>query len=319
MADHLDLSLAWVVVAVLAVGTAADAQVTITGVATTDLEARASSGTPHVLPAGTVLTSHRLSSSGLCAGFATLASLNVALTGATVTYGTYASSICANGASASGVILLTLSAATPTAGSLHLDSGQSSGSYSVDIGNDGSIEFGGSNPLISTQAAAFPLVVDAAGIQVLVRAQSSAATIPFASSSSTDLTLTFATDGIVVPYGSACGPELAARYYTATGLVTVEDFDFTATNSPVTPYAFFVLGVQPLNLVIPPLSCVLRTGILVPVPTTVSPAGKATWNLPVPPGIGPVDVRVQYLAATVDPTSGAVVWRTSEAMRLRLP
>ena len=127
------------------------------------------------------------------------------------------------------------------------------------------------------------------------------------------------TDGIVVPYGSACGPELAARYYTATGLVTVEDFDFTATNSPVTPYAFFVLGVQPLQVVIPPLSCVLRTNIIVPVLATVSPAGEATWNLPVPPGIGPIDMRVQYLAATIDPTSGVTLWRTSQAMHLRLP
>ncbi len=115
---------------------------------------------------------------------------------------------------------------------------------------------------------------------------------------------------------SACGPVLGATAYEAqnTNDTIVR---FVASESDATPFAAFLVGVQPLGVALPPFGCVLGTEILASVPATVDPSGRATLEASLPSDI-PNTFRVQYLTATLD-APGFPEWRTSNVANLTLP
>ncbi|MEM7203151.1 MAG: hypothetical protein AAF628_23015 [Planctomycetota bacterium] len=313
--------------AALLLANALAAQMTITATAASELRVSVSSAATQTLPAGTSLTGQGLGTSAPCGGGGvSFAGLSVTLapsaTQPSASFVLDAVSPCLAFASASGSILVEVSSATPIAGSLQVDARSSGGAYSVDIGANGTFELTTTLPFFANRGElAVPLVVDATGVQVLVAADAAAATSPtFPVPGNAAVVVTFVPDGILVPEGTACGPDLAASYVSTSGFGATGDvFNLDATRSLVTPHAFFVFGVQSARAPIPPLGCALLTVPLAAAPVAVSAEGDASLRVSLPMTLGPVDLRAQYLAGMVQAGTGATLWQMSQAVRLRLP
>jgi len=216
-------------------------------------------------------------------------------------------------------IRVRLTSVTPVEGTLRVQGvALAASAFRVDVRNDGTDELGSTLTLPALpDVYEETLTVPSTGIDVVIEA-SALASFPGYSSSSA-VALVFSPNGTNVSRsGVPCGAELTARYW-ALPLLTITNrrFELAADQAPVPSHAFFVLGIAPQNVVIPPLGCVLRTDILVALPATVDPNGRAGLTLKAPDSLTAFDVLAQFLAATVDP-QGNPVWRTSQAVRLRL-
>ncbi|MBK8980591.1 MAG: hypothetical protein IPM29_32205 [Planctomycetes bacterium] len=243
----------------------------------------------------------------------------------------------ANGATASGnvfaclgrasagshAVLVTLAASQPTRGRIRITTTVPralEAMFSVDVGNDGVIEMA-SDLFAAGQVAGLlemPVTLDTAGLPIRIVANAVAVAspvFPFATAQM-DVEVKFlAGDGRLVPIGQPCGPALGG--FLVDHPVDRHALVLGVTGSPVTPHAFFGLGITQINLPIPPLGCVLRTDILIPVLTPVSSSGTAALRIPLGASLPRGDVIVQYLAATVG--TGGTVWRTSDALLVHLP
>ncbi|MBK8977923.1 MAG: hypothetical protein IPM29_18610 [Planctomycetes bacterium] len=212
-----------------------------------------------------------------------------------------------------------LSSPTTVDGTLHVEGGVMGTSFfRVDVGDDGTVDL--QSGLASVTLPAIleqTLSVGPGGLDVVLEGSAAASLLTFFGSST--VSLSFAPTGAhVTRSGAPCGAELAARYYREPVLLTNNRrFELAVERAPVTPYAFFVVGVTPLQLAIPPLGCLLRSDILVPLPATVDPLGRAALTLPVPATLAAFDARIQFVAATLDPVLGEL-WRTSEVVATAL-
>lgn len=122
---------------------------------------------------------------------------------------------------------------------------------------------------------------------------------------------------VVTRTGAACGVDLSARFVQRPDSGLNRSCEFSAENAPVTPLAAFALGAVPINVPLPPHGCPLRTYVVVPLPTTVTPAGRADFLLQIPEGMFSVRVHMQFLAATIDAHQN-LIWHTSQLITLQL-
>ncbi len=230
--------------------------------------------------------------------------------------GTYATlgaptSTCTVSADAWGEMVVALSAPTPTEVTLTVElqiSGIGSDA-SVDFGYDGIAEFVG-----SAGDGTYSVSMILTSASTIIHLFASSAPTFFDGGANIILSLA-ETAGTLHAEGALCGPALGAHAFREqVGPDTV--VRFATSGSTITPYAFFVVGVQPLSIPIPPFGCVLGTEILAPVPTIVDPTGRASLEASLPSDI-PNTFRVQYLAATLD-AFGNPEWRTSNVARITI-
>lgn len=217
-----------------------------------------------------------------------------------------------------GAIRVRLSSPTPLRGTLRIDGlAVSASAFRVDVGNDGSFELASTlAPVVASSILEQTLTIPATGLNVVMFGSAAANYMTFAGSST--LELSFAPTGAnATRSGDACGADLTAQFYREPLLWQLNRrFELSVDNAPVTPHAFFVIGTTPQNVVIPPLGCILRTDILVPLLTTVDPTGRAFLTLAAPEVLTAFDARVQFIAATLDAQNNAL-WRTSEVVRIQ--
>ncbi len=120
------------------------------------------------------------------------------------------------------------------------------------------------------------------------------------------------------PSGTPCGPDLSSHLdiVLRNGAPTPVLY-FDVANSPQWPGAQFVLGISDPSVPIPPTNCLLRTDILIALPTSVDNAGAASWIQEIPPSVFGARFRVQYLVGRVAP-AGFQEWQTSQAYQVWL-
>jgi hypothetical protein len=191
-----------------------------------------------------------------------------------------------------------LSASGPVAGSL---AGRLIGFpfVSADLGAD-RISEDWSNPV--------SLVVAPPGIDLDLSATASA-TYPFVPAQSGSVAVTFATNTVkLTTTGQPCEASLSAWSSTwqTSGDVTLSQRGWTSAAGAV---GFFIFGVTPLNLPIPPLQCILATDIIIPVLAPIDVQVYAQLNLrlgaPVPIGT----FLIQFITGRIE--ASGEVWRTS--------
>lgn len=216
-------------------------------------------------------------------------------------------------------IRVRLTSASPVSGTLRAEGLAFAGSdFQVDVGDDGTRELSRTFGL-TADVYEETLTIPAGGIDVIVTASASASGATGSYSANSSVQLSFARAGTNVSRsGTACGAALTARYWRLPVLSTLNrSFELAAENAPVTPYAFFVVGTTPQNVAIPPLGCLLRTDIVVALPVTVDPTGRGAATIRAPQSVMAFDALAQFVAATLDAQQNPL-WRTSEAVRLRL-
>lgn len=120
------------------------------------------------------------------------------------------------------------------------------------------------------------------------------------------------------PSGDPCGPELSTHLdiLLRNGSPTPV-LHFDVAHSPQWPGAQFVLGISDPSVPIPPTNCLLRTDILIALPTGVDNSGAASWIQEIPPSVYGARFRVQYLVGRVAP-AGFQEWQTSQAYQIWL-
>lgn len=121
----------------------------------------------------------------------------------------------------------------------------------------------------------------------------------------------------VTPIGLPCGSMLAGTVLPpAPGPTATVDLQLSVSQAPVWPASFLIVGLDDIQVPIPPTGCPLRTSILVPLPVPVSPAGTIQVKVPIAAGLSPIDLRVQHLVGNL--IGGQEQWHTSQALRVQV-
>lgn len=177
-------------------------------------------------------------------------------------------------------------------GGLSIPQGAVSGTYRVDVGNDGSVEYTGRVPGFSSQS--FVVTIPTAGT-LLIKLESIIKATQVTTGSTAykmGASLRFTPTPLCVGkrYGESCvGPNL-----TGVGRASGSDWLFELKFSGGTPGAagLLVLGSRPLSVQIPGFQCPLLTDVLVAVPFRQDNVGGALWNFRISQAID-VDIRIQ--------------------------
>lgn len=181
--------------------------------------------------------------------------------------------------------LLTLKSAKPIKATLRaswtirvLGTSGANASGSVDIGNNGSVEFGGSRTAVTQD---FPVTIDSAGLAIATTTRGSAS----ANSSSRSVSYTSGLTIQILPpdtclffkHGAPCGPSLDAK----NGFGDAVTLNITgAANSGS---GVIVFGLQRMTLSLPGTTCLLRVQPLVTFPISFSSSGTASLTGTIPP------------------------------------
>ncbi len=167
-----------------------------------------------------------------------------------------------------------------------------SGSYQMDLGNNGSVEFKAG--LIGHSSTAFPIKFPASGV-LIVKLQSEAKATQHGRGgvlykSGMSFRMRPGPFCVALPYGDSCGPRLAVK----TGATTTGDYLFGMSYSNATANSrhLLIVGDRRVNIRIPGIHCALLTRPVVVVPFKTNSRGVATWQFKVPRTI-PVNAQVQ--------------------------
>lgn len=278
------------------------------------------------LPAGRLTTGVSVRASDAANGCSAAADLAATPLGAGAVFQTSArlttNSLCQYWtAGTSGNFVVTFAAPVPTAGVVTVTAQGTPGllfptaSYTLDIGDDGTIELRSPGASGQQQGVSFSTVLGPKPLRVRLALATSLSILP-GTSASTDLSVAIGfsgTGGWWTSVGTPCGAGLAGYVVRTTSTL----FRLEATQAPVTPHGFFAFGVSEVHLVVPPTLCVLRTDLLLALPVPVQPDGTATLVFALPNSIQGV-VRTQFLAGNVD-GQNVERWWLSNAIRMALP
>lgn len=306
---HITHALSLTLVALALTGARTTAQVSVSTVAQTPIDVRASSpsGTNgQVLPAGTPLINRTLNASA--PGAASSWQIQRLGDGARIN-ATWQSQMF-RFASASGTVRLTLSTPVPTPGSLQIT--LTGGSATIDLAGDGSIEFdapffSGTN-IVETR----PLILDSAGAIIDLTSNFSGSSFPPFFEQHT-MEVRFVPGAAGVPtLGQNCFASLA-------GNVNVDsngDLNLRLEGRALTTDSFglFVFGVNPNTLPLPGRGCSLLIDPLIALAANPDAMNRAVLDLPVPALIGAGGLRVQYL--TFDSRLSGLVTAASAQINL---
>lgn len=247
------------------------------------------------------------------------ASLRVDITGAAVRMQCGSSSYCSSAPGANGSIRIQLTASKATTGFLVVDGdcpGSRSG-FSVDVGNNGTLDLQDSSQFRGQRMLETPLVVGPSGVWVIVSCYAANYSIG-SSAAGAGLTVRFVT-GSSTPHlklvGTSCGPELTVRFTQTVPFFPVSNFTMIASKATQTS-SWFIFGLTQRNIPLPPTGCKLYTDVVVPFWTVVNATGESSLNIPVPRGTSGAQMYVQFLQATF--RSNQMEWTTSQALQLRL-
>ena len=218
--------------------------------------------------------------------------------------------------SASGDVIFTFHSPRPVLGTLHVQfrgttSGTGSAGARVDIGNDQSDELVLDAALGSFQQS-FPTRTDATGLAVKIAGQASASlTVQGSVAFVARVELEFVPRLRMLPYGSPCPHGLTGSY---TNTATHDTLGFRITGAASQSLGALALGLNQLDLPLPPTGCRLLVDPVLVLPLNPDATGGAYLEITVPQLLGPRFFAQSVVAAL---ENNLLVPRTSNGLEVQ--